>query len=42
VPKNVVTGVGVVSVIMDLDARRLWVTDGPPCEAEYQLHQLSD
>lgn len=32
----------VVSVIMDLDARQLWVTDGPPCETGYQMHRLSD
>jgi isopenicillin-N N-acyltransferase-like protein len=32
----------VVSVVMNLHARQLWATDGPPCQSEYQLHQLSD
>lgn len=27
----------VVSAIMDLDAGALWITDGPPCEGEYEL-----
>lgn len=27
----------VTSVIMDLDARAMWITDGPPCEADYQI-----
>lgn len=28
----------VASVIMDLDAGEFWVTDGPPCEGEYEGH----
>jgi isopenicillin-N N-acyltransferase-like protein len=31
----------VVSVVMDLDDRALWISDGPPCEAPYQLHRLT-
>jgi isopenicillin-N N-acyltransferase like protein len=30
----------VTSAIMDLDARTLWLTDGPPCEAVYQSYAL--
>ena len=30
----------VTSVIMDLDAQQLWITDGPPNEAEYQEAHL--
>ncbi|MCC7018509.1 MAG: hypothetical protein IT332_02060 [Ardenticatenales bacterium] len=26
----------VTSAIMDLDARAMWITDGPPCEGDYQ------
>lgn len=26
----------VTSAIMDLDARTMWITDGPPCEGDYQ------
>jgi len=28
------------SIIMDLDAGRLWASDGPPCEGEYQALSL--
>ena len=30
----------VVSVLMDLHARTLWISDGPPCESEYQELRL--
>jgi isopenicillin-N N-acyltransferase-like protein len=29
-------GATVVSAIMELDARRLWLADGPPCETRYR------
>ncbi|MEO8083199.1 MAG: C45 family peptidase [Ardenticatenales bacterium] len=32
----------VTSVIMDLDAHAMWVTDGPPCEAPYQRVRLGE
>lgn len=32
----------VTSAIMDLDARAMWITDGPPCEAPYQPVRLDD
>ncbi len=34
--------VTVTSVVMDLDARELYVTDGPPCEDAYQRVALGD
>jgi isopenicillin-N N-acyltransferase like protein len=30
----------VTSVIMDLEARRMWISDGPPCRNAYQQHTL--
>ena len=30
----------VTSVVMDLHAKKMWISDGPPCENEYQLHAL--
>jgi isopenicillin-N N-acyltransferase-like protein len=30
----------VSSIVMDLDAGRMWATDGPPCEAAYVEHAL--
>jgi isopenicillin-N N-acyltransferase like protein len=30
------------SVIMDLDARTLWLTDGPPCEHLYERYGLTE
>ena len=30
----------VASVVMDLDERRMWVTDGPPCEGEFVEYEL--
>jgi isopenicillin-N N-acyltransferase-like protein len=30
----------VISAIMDLDGRALWLTDGPPCERQYAMHRL--
>jgi len=32
----------VASVLMDLDARRMWVADGPPCETPYRALDYSD
>jgi len=29
-------GMTVTSVLMDLDAQRMWVTDGNPCAAPYR------
>ena len=26
----------VTSAILDLDRREMWLTEGPPCQAEYQ------
>jgi isopenicillin-N N-acyltransferase-like protein len=34
-------GATIVSVIMDLDERRLWVADGNPCAAPYRERDLS-
>ena len=31
----------VTSIIMDLDEAKLWATDGPPCEDDYALYQLT-
>jgi isopenicillin-N N-acyltransferase like protein len=31
----------IVSVVMDLDAGRMWLSDGPPCASEYAEHQLA-
>jgi isopenicillin-N N-acyltransferase-like protein len=30
----------VVSAVMDLDERALWLADGPPCENQYTAHHL--
>lgn len=30
----------VTSIIMDLDTLTLYASDGPPCESDYQVHQL--
>lgn len=32
----------VASAVVDLTARRLWVSDGPPCEAEYHSYDLAE
>lgn len=32
----------VASVLMDLDARRMWVADGPPCETPYRALDYSE
>ncbi len=35
-------GATVASVVMDLDARSLWIADGNPCVTPYRQHDLSD
>jgi isopenicillin-N N-acyltransferase-like protein len=30
-----------VSIVMDLDDRKVWITAGPPCESEYRLFEFS-
>lgn len=39
-PDRAATYRTVASVIMDLDAGEFWVTDGPPCEGEYEGYGL--
>ena len=33
--------VTVTSIVMDLDDRTLWITEGPPCENPYEVHRLT-
>jgi isopenicillin-N N-acyltransferase-like protein len=35
-------GATVASVVMDLDARRLWIADGNPCVTPYREHDLTE
>ena len=32
----------VTSIVMDLHAGSMWITDGPPCNGEYHLLRLVD
>lgn len=34
---NKIAGRGIVSVVMDLEEKKMWATDGSPCENDYRL-----
>jgi isopenicillin-N N-acyltransferase like protein len=35
-------GATIASLVMDLDARRLWIAEGSPCVSPYREHDLTD